>query len=169
MTQARCGMRYIADKEEYIKFINYINECFFEDMQITEAFFGLELECDEEAGVYTQSILEYRGDIKNCPESFPAIVYFHLDDYEDRIGKVSVREFYYETVEQLGIKIFTYEKPNIKRCKWKLPPLEHLARKKCRCVCDGYCPDCEDYWGDGTYLGFDENTWADFLLKQLEN
>ena len=75
------GMKYIPNREEYIRFIDYIDRNFFKDMEQTEAYFGLELECDRDAGYYTQSILEYNGNIGYCPDSFPAIVYYHFDDY----------------------------------------------------------------------------------------
>ena len=78
MHTAHAGMRYVPDRESYIQFIDYINKYYFQDTCQTEEYFGFELEYDEETGHYTQSILDYKGEIRNCPESFPAIVYFYL-------------------------------------------------------------------------------------------
>lgn len=155
------GMKYIPNREEYIKFIDYIDRHFFKDMEQTEAYFGLKLECDEESGYYTQSILEYNGDIGYCPDSFPAIVYYHLADVENRVGKVKIREVYWETAEKLGIKISEYQEPVVKLCKWRDILLSEYAYRKCR-SCDGYCKECDDYWAEGTYLGFTEEQWAEY-------
>ena len=89
------GMKYIHNREEYIKFIDYIDRNFFKDMEQTEAYFGLKLECDEDTGCYTQSILEYNGDIEYCPDSFPAIVYYHFETLKDRLGKVEIRDVHF--------------------------------------------------------------------------
>lgn len=153
-----CGMKYIADKESYIKFIDYIDRYCFQDIMQTEEYFGLELECDEE-GYYTQSILEYNGNILYCPKSFPVVVYYRFEDIEDRVGKVHIRDMYFETTENLSIKIAEYTEPIVKQCKRKGPILGQYEWNKCK-RCDGYCKACEDYWADGTYLGYTEEQWA---------
>lgn len=161
------GMRYIPNREEYIRFIDYIDRNFFKDMEQTEDYFGLELECDECAGWYTQSILEYNGNIGYCPDKFPAIVYYHFEDIKDRIGKVRIREVYWKTIENLGIKIAEYKEPVVKLCKWKGDILSKYAPRKC-IPCDGYCEECEDYWMDGCYLGFTEEEWAKYCKFSRE-
>ena len=161
------GMKYIPNKEEYIKFIDYIDRHFFQDMEQTEAYFGLKLECDEDTGYYTQSILEYDGNIGYCPDSFPAIVYYHFEDFEDRLGKVHIRDVYWETTENLGIKIAEYKKPTVKQCKWRGALLSQYGYRKCK-SCDGYCKECEDYWANGCYLGFTEEEWAEYCKFNKE-
>jgi hypothetical protein len=155
------GMKYIPNREEYIRFIDYIDRNFFKDMEQTESYFGLELECDRDAGYYTQSILEYNGNIGYCPDSFPAIVYYHFEDLEDRTGKFWIRDVYWETAENLGIKISEYKKPTVKLCKWRDTILSKYAWRKCK-SCDGYCKECDDYWADGLYLGFTEEELAEY-------
>lgn len=153
-----CGMKYIQDKDGYIKFIDYIDKYCFQDMVQTEEYFGLEFECDDD-GYYTQSILEYKGSIRLCPESFPVVVYYRFEDLEDRVGKVYIRDVYWETTENLGITIAEYNEPIVKKCKRKGPILVQYEWNKCK-RCDGYCKACEDYWSDGTYLGYTEEQWA---------
>ena len=110
-----CGMKHIADKESYIKFIDYIDRYCFQDLIQSEEYFGFKLECDKD-GYYIQSILEYNGNIQYCPESFPAIVYYRFEDLEDRVGKVHIRWVDWETIENLGIKIAEYKEPVVKQC-----------------------------------------------------
>ena len=149
------GMKYIPNREEYIKFIDYINRNVFRDCETTERYFGFQLEYDEETDCYTQTILEYNGDIRLCPESFPVVVSFWFDKIKDRVGKMEVKYFDWATVEELGIKVFEYEKPVVKQCKWKGNVLVKYEHNKCR-SCDGYYKECEEYWVDGCYLGFTE-------------
>ena len=164
-------IKYIPNREEYIKFIDYVDRNFFKDMEQTETYFGLELECDECTGCYTQSILEYNGKIGYGPDSFPAIIYWRFDNLEDRLGKVYIRDVYWETIENLGIKISEYVKPVVKQCKWKGVLLCQYGYNKCK-SCDGYCTECEDYWIDEYYLGFTEEEWAiycEFERKRDKN
>lgn len=161
------GIRYISSKAEYIKFIDYIDRHFFRDMEQTEDYFGLDLERDECTGDYTQSILEYNGSIVYCPDSFPVIVYYHFEDLTDRIGKTYIRELYWKTIENLGIKIAEYKKPTVKQCKWRGVLLSEYAPRKCR-PCDGYCEECEEYWADGCYLGFTEEEWEQYCKFSRE-
>lgn len=153
-----CGIKYISDKESYIKFIDYIDKYCFQDIIQTEEYFGLELECDED-GYYTQSILEYNGNIQYCPESFPVVVYYRFEDIEDRVGKVHIRDVYWETTETLGITVIEYKEPIVKQCKWKGPILSQYECNKCK-RCDGYCKECKAHWTEGTYLGYTEEQWA---------
>ncbi len=153
-----CGMKYIQDKDGYIKFIDYIDKYCFQDMVETEEYFGLELAYDDD-GYNTQSILEYKGNIRLCPESFPVVVYYRFEDLEDRVGKVYIRDVYWETTENLGITVAEYNEPIVKQCKRKGPILCQYEWNKCK-RCDGYCNTCEDYWADGTYLGYTEEEWA---------
>jgi hypothetical protein len=153
------GMKYIPDRDGYIQFINYIDKYCFQDIVQTEKYFGLELSYDEDTGYYTESILEYKGDIGLCPESFPAIVYYRFEDLEDRVGKVHIRWVHWATTENLGIKVAEYNEPVVKLCKRKGPILVQYEWNKCK-RCDGYCKECEDYWVDGTYLGYTEEQWA---------
>ena len=155
------GMKYIHNKEEYIRFIDYIDKYVFKDMEQTESYFGLKLECDEDTGYYTQSILEYNGDIGYCPDSFPAIVYYHFNTYRDRVGNVEIRDVYFETAEALGIEIAEYKEQVVKQCKWMGNILAQYAYRKCK-SCDGYCKECDDYWSDGFYLGFTEEELAKY-------
>ena len=155
-----CGMKYIADKESYIKFIDYIDRYCFQDFIQTEAYFGIELECDED-GNYIQSILEYNGNIQCCPERFPVVVYYRFEDIEDRVGKVHIRDMWWETTETLGITVAEYNEPVVKQCKWKGPILSQYEWKKCK-RCDGYCKECKEHWTEGTYLGYTEEQWATY-------
>lgn len=156
------GMRYVANKAEYIKLIDYINRNVFRDYEATEEFFGLQLEYNEETGYYTQTILEYDGNIHLCPKSFPVVVSYWFDEQEDRVGKMKIRHWDWATVEELGIKIAEYNPPVIKQCKWKGDVLAQYGHKKCKLNCDGYCKECEDYWADGLYMGYTEEEWAKY-------
>lgn len=156
------GMRYVADKSEYIKLIDYINRNVFLDYEVTERFFGLQLECDEEEGRYTQTILEYSGDIRLCPKSFPVVVSYWFDKTEDRVGKSEIQHWDWATVEELGIKIAEYNPPVVKQCKWKGEILAQYGYNKCKLRCDGYCKECKDYWVEGTYMDYTEEEWAKY-------
>lgn len=156
------GMRYVADKSEYIKLIDYINRNVFRDYQVAEEFFGFQLEYDEETDRYTQTILEYNGDIRLCPKSFPVVVSYWFDKVKDRVGDSKIQYWDWATVEELGIKIAEYNPPVVKQCKWKGEVLAQYGYNKCKLNCDGYCKECEDYWAEGLYMGYTEEEWAKY-------
>jgi hypothetical protein len=166
---AHQGIRYIPNRENYLKFIDYICTNYFQDMQEAEYFFGLQLECDKETYEYTQGITEYKGEIRLCPESFPVIVAYHFEEQSDPrgCGKTIIRDIDWATMEELGIEIAKYEEPQPKKCKWKdITARSRHGRRKCREVCDGYCADCEEYWAEGTYLGFTEEEVARYFTAE---
>ena len=167
MDKKLTGMRFIPDKESYIKFIDHINKMYFQDMQQTEEFFGLELAYDED-GYYTEDILDYKGNIRLCPEEFPVVIFYNFDIQVDPrgCGKTYIRYLDWATTTELGIKSFEYEAPKFKQCKWKQPILAEHAWKRCKNVCDGYCTDCAEYWAEGTNLGFTEEEWAKYLAAE---
>lgn len=152
MSRMHSGMKYIPNRDAYLEFIEYINKYYFHDTQATEEFFGFELMYDEDTGEYMQGVLDYNGDIEHCPDSFPAIVYYCLDDQPDTRGggNWSMRMLDYEPITSLGIEVASYKKPAVKRCNWNILSVH----RECKHDCDGYCSDCEDYWVDGNYLGF---------------
>lgn len=70
-------------------------------------------------------------------------------------GKTIIHDIDWATPAELGIEVAKYETPKPKKCNWKdITSRQRRGRRKCKEVCDGYCPDCEDYWADGLYLGF---------------
>ena len=160
------GIKYIPDRENYLKFIDHICTHYFQDMQEAEYFFGLQLEFDEETGDYTQEITEYKGEIRLCPESFPFVVAYHFEEQSDPrgCGKTIIRDIDWRTPEELGITIAKYEEPQVKKCKWKtITSVTKHGRRECRTICNGYCSDCEEYWADGLYLGFTEEEVARYF------
>lgn len=92
----------VRNKDEYIKFINDIKDEFdcVEDWQY---YFGFELKYDED-GLPLETIFEYHGEIKYCPDSFPAIIYCSFNNERDRFGKFEIRIIDYATFEELGIE-----------------------------------------------------------------
>lgn len=154
MTFGLRGMKYISNRKEYLEFIDYIRRQYYnEDTQAVDDLFGLELESDEDTGVYTKSVLEHDGNIDLCPHEFPVIVYYYFDESADRVGKVTFEHIFWMTPEQLGIKVEKTEPSVVKKCRWKLPMYEQWASHKCR-ACNGLCADCERYWLKGDLPSF---------------
>lgn len=93
---------YIKDRQEYIKFIDSVQDKFgcIEDW---ESFFGFNLKWDEKTGEVLETIFEYQGEIEYCPNSFPAIVYSLFDEGKDRVGDFQIRIIDFVTFEELGI------------------------------------------------------------------
>ena len=94
---------YIKDKQDYIKFIDSVQDK-FGCIENWEYYFGFNLKWDEETGETLETIFEYQGEIEYCPNSFPAIVYSLFDSGEDRVGKFETLIVDFATFEELGIK-----------------------------------------------------------------
>ena len=95
------NFKLVRTKEEYIKFINDVQDKFGcnEDW---EDFFGFKLKWNEETGDVLETIFEYQGELRYCPDSFPAIVYYLFDNKEDRLGNCGIRILDFTTFEELS-------------------------------------------------------------------
>ena len=94
----------VNNKEEYIKFINDTKDNFgcIEDW---EDYFGFKLKWDETTGDVLETIFEYQGEIKYCPDSFPAIVYSLFEDIEIRYSQtMEAHVVDFVTFKELGLE-----------------------------------------------------------------
>lgn len=93
----------VKNKEEYIKFINEVQDEFgcIEDW---EDYFGFKLKWDETTGDVLETIFEYQGEIEYCPDSFPTIIYYLFGKKRDRLGDYGVSILDFATFKELGIE-----------------------------------------------------------------
>lgn len=97
--------KLINNLNDYKKLIHEL-EKEFECTEEWQDFFGFELKWNEETGEVLETIMEYEGDIKYIPKSFPCIVYSTFEKSFDRSGDFKVQLFDFIEIDKLkGEKI----------------------------------------------------------------
>ena len=95
---------YVKNKDDYIKFVDNVKDE-FESVEEWEDFFGFNLKWNEETGEVLETIFDYQGEIENCPNSFPAIIYHIFDTGRDRYGDFKIQSIDFATFKELGVEI----------------------------------------------------------------
>lgn len=98
--------KVIKNYDQYKQFI----QSTFDDFECPEEweyFFDFRLKWDEETGEILETLEEYQGEIKNCPEEFPCILWYTNETEEGTArvgGDLIVRQLDWISVREIIIE-----------------------------------------------------------------
>lgn len=97
--------KVIKDLNEYKQFM----QSTYDDFPCQEEWednFGISLKWDQETGEVLETLDEYKGGIKVCPEEFPCVVHYMSEVAEDyRTGELTIRQLDWISLKEINNKL----------------------------------------------------------------